>query len=95
MKIDAGWKFQRRNPSSEPARAKHRIPMNGWATTVVSEIRPRVAAAISAMPDDSPSRPSMKLMLLIMPTIHSIEKPMANGVAELDVPRARTGCSGP
>ena len=40
MKIDAGWKFQRRNPSSAPARAKHRTATNGWLVAVVSEIRP-------------------------------------------------------
>ena len=34
-------------------------------------ITPRVTAAIRAMPVESPSRPSMKLMLLIMPTIQS------------------------
>ena len=77
MKIDAGWKFQRRNPSSDPARAKHRTPMNGWLVAVVIEIRPRVTAAISAMPDDSPSRPSMKLMLLIIPMIQTIVNPIA------------------
>ena len=78
MKIEAGWKFQRRNPSSEPDRAKHSTPMNGWATAVVSESSPRVAAAMSAIPDDSPSRPSMKLIELIMPTIHTIVNPTAN-----------------
>ena len=77
MKIDAGWKFQRRNPSSEPASAKHRTAMNGWFVAVVSEIRPSVTAAISAMPDDRPSRPSMKLMLLIIPTIQTIVNPTA------------------
>ena len=51
--------------------------MNGWFVAVVSEIRPSVTAAISAMPDDSPSRPSMKLMLLIIPTIQTIVNPTA------------------
>ena len=53
--------------------------MNGCAIAAVSEIRPSVTAAISAMPDESPSSPSMKLMLLIMPRIQSIENPIANG----------------
>ena len=74
MKIVAGWKFQRRNPSSAPARTKHRTPDHRLARdadAVVNEMSPSVAAAISAMPDDSPSSPSMKLMLLIIPRIHS------------------------
>ena len=53
--------------------------MNGWSMAVVSEIRPRVTAAISAMPDDRPSRPSMKLMLLIIPTIQTSVNPTAKG----------------
>ena len=67
-KIEAGWKFQRRNPSSPPARTKHRTATNGWATPVVRLRIPSVSAAMSAIPVDSPSRPSMKLMLLIIPT---------------------------
>ena len=82
----AGWKFQRRNPSSAPASAKHSTAMNGCETVTVSEIRPRVSAAMRAMPDDSPSRPSMKLMLLIIPTIHSIVNPVANGPSSRIVP---------
>ena len=85
MKIDAGWKFQRRNPSRDPASAKHSTPMNGWLVAVVIEISPSVTAAISAMPDDSPSRPSMKLMLLIIPTIQTIVNPIAYGPVEDDV----------
>ena len=34
-------------------------------------ITPRVTAAMRAIPDDSPSSPSMKLMLLIIPTIQT------------------------
>ncbi len=33
---------------------------------------PSVTAAIKATPDDSPSRPSIQLMLLIIPTIQKI-----------------------
>ena len=86
MKIVAGWKFQRRNPSSDPASAKHSTPMNGWAMVAVSEIRPSVSAAMRAMPDERPSRPSMKLMLLIMPTIHSIVNPTAYGPVRMMLP---------
>ena len=32
VKIEAGWKFQRRNPSSAPARAKQRTAISGWPT---------------------------------------------------------------
>ena len=53
--------------------------MNGWLVAVVSEIRPRVTAAISAIPDDRPSSPSMKLMLLIIPMIQTIVNPIAYG----------------
>ena len=42
-------------------------------------MRPSVTAAIRAIPDDRPSSPSMKLMLLIMPTIQKIVNPAANG----------------
>ncbi len=51
--------------------------MNGCPIVAVSEINPRVAAAIRAMPEDSPSSPSMKLMLLIIPTIQTIVNPAA------------------
>ena len=45
---------------------------------VVRLISPRVAAAMSEIPDDSPSSPSMKLMLLIIPTIQTIVNATAN-----------------
>ncbi len=53
--------------------------MNGCEIVVVREISPSVTAAMSAIPDESPSRPSMKLMLLIIPMIQTIVKPAANG----------------
>jgi len=37
---------------------------------------------MNPIPLDSPSRPSMKFMLLIIPTIHSTVKPAANGWAK-------------
>ncbi len=82
-KIDAGWKFQRRNPSRAPARTKQSTAMNGWPTgptAVVRLISPRVNAAISEMPVDSPSSPSMKLMLLIIPTIQTTLKATPNAL---------------
>ena len=91
MKIVAGWKFQRRNPSRAPASAKHSTAMNGWPTWVVRQISPRVSAAIRAIPVDRPSSPSMKLMLLIIPTIQSTVKPIAKGPRR-GYARRRTGC---
>ena len=38
---------------------------------------PSVTAAMNAIPDDSPSRPSIQLMLLIIPTIQKIVRPAA------------------
>ena len=55
--------------------------MNGWPkapAAVVRLMRPSVVAAMSAIPDDSPSSPSMKLMLLIIPTIQTIVNATAN-----------------
>ena len=47
-------------------------------TWVVRLMSPSVTAAMNAIPDDRPSRPSIKLMLLIIPTIQKIVKPAAN-----------------
>ena len=40
---------------------------SGWPTWVERLMSPSVTAAMSATPDDRPSSPSIKLMLLIMP----------------------------
>ena len=48
---------------------------------------PSVTAAISAMPLDSPSRPSMKFRLLIMPTIQTTVNAIPTGDGEQDVAR--------
>ncbi len=65
--------------------------MSGWATTwVVRLMIPSVTAAMKAIPDDRPSRPSIQLMLLIIPTIQKIVSPAATGPGEAEV-RARTG----
>src|SRR5664279_1256668 len=83
-KIDAGWKFQRRKPARAPASAKQNIATYGSTGLAVRLMMPRVRAAINAMPDESPSRPSMKLMLLIMPTIQRkvTPAPIKPGVAD-------------
>ena len=54
--------------------------MNGCPrpAAVVRLMSPRVDAAMSAIPDDSPSSPSMKLMLLIIPTIQTMVNATAN-----------------
>ena len=44
LKILAGWKFQRRNPASAPASAKHRTAISGWLTWVVRLMSPSVTA---------------------------------------------------
>ena len=71
MKTLAGWKFQGRKPASEPARIAHSSATIGCYRPTVIEMTPRVTAAMSETPVDRPSSPSMKLMLLIMPTIQS------------------------
>ena len=54
--------------------------MSGWRTTwVVRLMIPSVTAAMKATPDESPSRPSIQLMLLIIPTIQKIVRPAATG----------------
>ena len=57
-------------------------------TRVERLIRPSVTAAMIATPDDSPSRPSIQLMLLIIPTIQKIVNPMATMAREADDPGA-------
>ena len=42
---------------------------------------PSVTAAMNATPDDRPSRPSIQLMLLIIPTIQKIVSAAATGPA--------------
>ena len=76
-KIDAGWKFQRRKPRSAPASAKQRIATYGAPEATVRLTTPSVSAAMTPIPDDRPSRPSMKLMLLIIPVIQMIVNPAA------------------
>ena len=47
---------------------------------------------MSAMPDDRPSSPSMKLMLLIMPDDPEDREPDRERAVEADDARRRTGC---
>ena len=72
MNTRAGWKFQGRNPARDPARTAHSSATAGSMGTAVMEMMPSVRAAMSETPVDSPSRPSIKLMLLIMPTIQRV-----------------------
>ena len=52
---------------------------------------PSVTAAMNAIPDDSPSRPSIQLMLLIIPTIQKIVRPAATGPAKRMMSGRRAG----
>src|ERR1035437_11194637 len=90
-KIDAGWKFQRRKPASAPARTKQNIATYGWTGAAVRLITPRVRAAIKAMPDERPSRPSMKFMLLIISTIQISVATTAKAPEIASVPLAENG----
>src|SRR5487761_2363535 len=72
--MEAGWRFQRRKPRSAPPIAKQKSATTGWAMGPVRLIVPSVSTAMSATPDESPSSPSMKLMLLIMPRIQMTAK---------------------
>ena len=80
MKTRAGWKFHGRKPASAPARQAHSRATAGWSMADPREIRPSVTAAIRATPVESPSSPSIQLMLLIMPAIQKTVNPTANGV---------------
>ena len=79
MNTRAGWKFQGRNPASEPASTAHRRATRGSTGMAVREMTPRVSAAMSDTPVDSPSRPSIQLMQLIMPTIQRVVSRMGTG----------------
>src|SRR6185369_7790127 len=54
--------------------------MYGWLSPGVRLMTPSVTAAIRPIPDESPSSPSMKLMLLIIPAIHRTLNATAIGV---------------
>src|SRR5690348_12555891 len=95
MKIDAGWKFQRRNPTSAPASAKHSTATYGWPTAVVSEMTPSVTAAISPTPDDRPSRPSIQLIELIIPRYQkTLNAPPRNQPNDTSEKRSTPGPNG-
>ena len=55
--------------------------------STVRLIRPRVNAAIRPIPLDRPSRPSIQLMLLIMPTIQKIVKATPHAPSSVDLAR--------
>ena len=61
--------------------------MSGWLTCVVRLIRPSVTAAMRATPLDRPSRPSIQLMLLIIPTIQNTVNPTENSGLKRMKPR--------
>ena len=72
--------------------AQHRDERLAAIAWVVRLSTPSVTAAMSAIPVDSPSRPSMKLMLLIIPTIQTTVKADRERCRRSAiVARARTG----
>ena len=92
MNTRAGWKLYGRKPSSEPASRAHSTATTGWTGATTSEMTPSVVTAISEMPASRPSSPSMKLTLLIMPTIHSVvtataaASPIAGSISAIGSP---------
>ena len=79
-KIEAGWKLKRRKPRSAPASTTQSNATYGWPTWTLRLSTPSVRAAIRAIPVERPSSPSMKFMLLIIPTIQMTVNAIANGV---------------
>ena len=76
MKIRAGWKLWGRKPRQAPSTdgGHERADVVRADGTDVGEalaVEERAAAAMATMPAASPSRPSMKLMALVMPITHS------------------------
>ncbi|MNN35432.1 hypothetical protein D3C81_1492820 [compost metagenome] len=75
MKILAGWKLKYKNPIMLPRSNKHS------SATITLPIRNDITAivpiAIAETPAASPSKPSIRLMAFVTPTIHR----MVNGIA--------------
>ena len=69
MKILAGLKLYRKNPRAEPARAA--VNRATTMTSCCSATRKIVMEAITATPAARPSRPSMRLTVLVSPTIQN------------------------
>ena len=67
--MEAGLKLKRRKPVSTPASVAAMTAASGRLSA--SATRKSVTDAISPVPAASPSRPSMRLKALVMPTIHS------------------------
>ncbi|MNP19343.1 hypothetical protein D3C76_1118650 [compost metagenome] len=75
IKILAGWKLKYRKPKMLPSSNRHSN------TTIVFPIMKAITAivpiAIADTPAASPSKPSIKLMAFVTPTIHKIVKGIA------------------
>src|SRR3954463_1647259 len=95
MKMRAGWKLYGRNPRQMPsAITASSGPMLPGASTPASSSRSPYAkkqpAAIAVTPAARPSRPSMRLMALAMPTTHTtVMNAERSGVSE-NTPRNGT-----
>lgn len=69
IKIFAGGKLKNRYPNSDPTRMKQIIEENNCPCR--RNTIPNIMDAIMLMPDDNPSRPSIRLMELVIPIIQS------------------------
>ena len=76
-----GVEVPAQEPEQRPGQreAEHRDQRLAAADLVVRLMMPRVTAAMKATPEDRPSRPSIQLMLLIIPTIQKTVRPAATG----------------
>ncbi len=66
MKIFAGLKLKGKNPSEAPAIIAHCITMKSCPN--LAAVNKRVVAAMLATPEASPSSPSIKFIVFVIPT---------------------------
>ncbi|MNW62914.1 hypothetical protein D3C74_410710 [compost metagenome] len=70
MKILAGWKLKNRKPIILPSNTRHIKAI--IMLPIRKDITAMVPMAIPDTPAARPSRPSIKLIALVTPTIHKI-----------------------
>ncbi len=88
MKILAGSQLWRRKARQAPVRAAQNSRVAGCPPCRTAST-PMLAAMMAAMPAARPSRPSIRLTALVMPTIHSTDSAIPQG------PRSISPSSGP
>lgn len=76
IKMEAGLKLWRRNPSSPPIMTTAATRSTG--SLIAPNATARLASAIPATPAASPSTPSMRLIAFITPTIQTSVIGIAN-----------------